>query len=54
MTLIRDQYVKKMSLYSSARNEYKNGYDENSNSIFLDANESPFENGINRYPDNNH
>ena len=36
--LIRSN-VKKMSLYSSARNEYNL---KNSNSIFLDANESPF------------
>ena len=48
--LIRSN-VKKMSSYSSARNECNL---KDSNSIFLDANESPFENGINRYPDNNH
>ena len=41
-----------MSSYSSARDEYKNGCDENL--IYLDANESPFDNGINRYPDNKH
>ncbi|TVZ55031.1 histidinol-phosphate aminotransferase [Lutibacter sp. Hel_I_33_5] len=34
--------------YSSARDEYK---DATSNMIFLDANENPFENGSNRYPD---
>ena len=50
-TLVRDN-IKKMSSYSSARDDYKNGYDENL--IYLDANESPFENGINRYPNNKH
>ena len=49
--LVRDN-VKNMSSYSSARDEYKNGCDENL--IYLDANESPFDNGINRYPDNDH
>ena len=34
--------------YSSARDEFK---DFDSNLIFLDANENPFENGLNRYPD---
>lgn len=35
--------------YSSARDEFK---DATSNQmIFLDANENPFENGVNRYPD---
>ena len=38
--------VKKMTPYSSARDEFSgNG------SVFLDANENPYENGINRYPD---
>ena len=49
--LVRDN-VKNMSSYSSARDEYKHGCDENL--IYLDANESPFDNGINRYPDNKH
>ena len=49
--LVRDN-VKNMSSYSSARDEHKNGCDENL--IYLDANESPFDNGINRYPDNKH
>ena len=49
--LVRDN-IKKMSSYSSARDEYKNGVEENL--IYLDANESPFDNGINRYPDNKH
>jgi histidinol-phosphate aminotransferase len=40
--------VQKLKPYSSARDEYKaNGTDM----VFLDANENPFENGINRYPD---
>ncbi len=45
--LIRDN-VKAMKPYSSARDEYK---DASENMIFLDANENPFENGVNRYPD---
>ena len=49
--LVRNN-VKNMSSYSSARDEYKNECDENL--IYLDANESPFDNGINRYPDNKH
>jgi len=41
-----------MSSYSSARDDFKK---ENDNKlIYLDANESPFDNGINRYPDNKH
>ena len=50
-TLIRDN-VKNMSSYSSARDDYKNEF--NKNLIYLDANESPFVNGVNRYPDNKH
>ena len=38
--------VKKLSPYSSARDEFK-GIE---NHVFLDANESPFSNGFNRYP----
>lgn len=34
--------------YSSARDEFK---DFNADMIFLDANENPHENGVNRYPD---
>ncbi|MCL9804301.1 histidinol-phosphate transaminase [Flavobacterium amniphilum] len=37
-----------MEAYSSARDEFKN-FDKEM--IFLDANENPFDNGINRYPD---
>ena len=49
--LVRDNVIN-MSSYSSARDEYKNVTDENL--IYLDANESPFDNGINRYPNNKH
>ncbi|MBK5191719.1 MAG: histidinol-phosphate transaminase [Flavobacteriaceae bacterium] len=34
--------------YSSARDEFKQG---DSNMVFMDANENPFETGVNRYPD---
>lgn len=37
-----------MEAYSSARDEFK---DFDQSLIFLDANENPFENGLNRYPD---
>jgi len=37
-----------MKAYSSARDEYKDTQQE---MIFLDANENPFSNGVNRYPD---
>lgn len=46
-TLIRSN-IKAMKAYSSARDEFK---EFDSQLIFLDANENPFENGINRYPD---
>ena len=49
--LVRNN-IKNMSSYSSARDDYSGG--ANKNLIYLDANESPFENGINRYPDNKH
>jgi len=46
--LIREN-IKSLKPYSSARDEYK---DISVNEmIFLDANENPFENGVNRYPD---
>ena len=38
--------IKKMKAYSSARDEYK-GHE----GVFLDANENPFNNPYNRYPD---
>src|SRR5690606_13367469 len=46
-TLIRDN-VKALSPYCSARDEYVS---DGSQMIFLDANENPFETGVNRYPD---
>ncbi|MGB3143123.1 MAG: histidinol-phosphate transaminase, partial [Maribacter sp.] len=45
--IIREN-VKGLSPYSSARDEYVS---DGSNMVFLDANENPFENGVNRYPD---
>ncbi|AXG71229.1 histidinol-phosphate aminotransferase [Kordia sp. SMS9] len=46
-SLIRDN-IKTLKPYSSARDEYKaTGTDM----VFLDANENPYENGVNRYPD---
>ncbi|MFQ3296956.1 MAG: histidinol-phosphate aminotransferase, partial [Polaribacter sp.] len=43
--------IKSLKPYSSARDEYK---DANvSEMILLDANENPFDNGVNRYPDPN-
>jgi histidinol-phosphate aminotransferase len=45
--LIREN-IKKMKPYSSARDEFK---DFDQEMVFLDANENPFENGVNRYPD---
>ncbi|HJS01350.1 MAG TPA: histidinol-phosphate transaminase [Flavobacterium sp.] len=41
--------VKTMRPYSSARDEFSELNTDNM--VFLDANENPFENGINRYPD---
>lgn len=37
-----------MKAYSSARDEFVGATDD---MVFLDANENPFENGVNRYPD---
>ncbi|WP_396601091.1 histidinol-phosphate transaminase [Algibacter sp. R77976] len=45
--IIREN-VKAMKAYSSARDEYVS---DGSKMIFLDANENPFDNGVNRYPD---
>ncbi len=45
--LIRPNVVK-MKAYSSARDEFK---DFDKQMIFLDANENPFNSGLNRYPD---
>lgn len=41
--------IKELKSYSSARDEYKDATTKEV--IFLDANENPFENGVNRYPD---
>jgi histidinol-phosphate aminotransferase len=49
--LVRNN-VKKMFSYSSARDDFKDEFDMKL--IYLDANESPFDNIINRYPDNKH
>jgi histidinol-phosphate aminotransferase len=46
--LVREN-VLKMKPYSSARDEFKD-FDV-AQMVFLDANENPFENGVNRYPD---
>lgn len=40
--------IKALKPYSSARDEYQGN---SSQMVFLDANENPFENGVNRYPD---
>lgn len=40
--------VKAMKAYSSARDEFQ---EINDGFVFLDANENPFNNGLNRYPD---
>lgn len=45
--LVREN-IKSLKPYSSARDEFKNFDNE---MVFLDANENPFENGVNRYPD---
>ncbi len=46
--LVRDN-IKTLQPYSSARDEYKDATSRDM--VFLDANENPFENGVNRYPD---
>lgn len=46
-SIIREN-VKGLRPYSSARDEYVS---DGSKMVFLDANENPFENGVNRYPD---
>jgi histidinol-phosphate aminotransferase len=45
--LVRES-VRKLQPYSSARDEYVS---DGSEMLFLDANENPFNNGVNRYPD---
>ncbi|MDC6364618.1 MULTISPECIES: histidinol-phosphate transaminase [Flavobacteriaceae] len=46
-TIVRKSVIG-LKPYSSARDEYVS---DGSQMIFLDANENPFENGVNRYPD---
>lgn len=46
--LVREN-VKSMKPYSSARDEFEDF--DTADMVFLDANENPFENGVNRYPD---
>lgn len=45
LTIIRSN-IRSLSPYSTARDEYKGKL-----GTFLDANESPYDNGLNRYPD---
>ena len=45
--LVRDN-IKTLQPYSSARDEFK---DASSDMVFIDANENPFDTGLNRYPD---
>lgn len=45
--IIREN-IAKMKPYSSARDEFEEATAE---MVFLDANENPFQNGVNRYPD---
>lgn len=45
---ITRENVKGLQPYSSARDEYVS---DGSEMVFLDANENPYENGVNRYPD---
>ena len=46
-TLVREN-VARMKPYSSARDEFT---DFEAEMVFLDANENPFNTGVNRYPD---
>ncbi|MGB2129306.1 MAG: histidinol-phosphate transaminase [Flavicella sp.] len=45
--IIREN-IANLKAYSSARDEFE---EATSNMVFLDANENPFSNGVNRYPD---
>jgi len=47
ISLVRES-VRELKPYSSARDEY---ISDGSEMVFMDANESPYSNGINRYPD---
>ncbi len=46
LDLIRTN-IRALQPYSTARDEFKGG----DISVWLDANESPYTNGVNRYPD---
>ena len=46
--LVRDN-IKVLKPYSSARDEFEDF--DTAQMVFLDANENPFQNGVNRYPD---
>ncbi|WP_306350117.1 histidinol-phosphate transaminase [Flavobacterium sp. '19STA2R22 D10 B1'] len=46
-SLVREN-IKRLKSYSSARDEFET---KNETMIFLDANENPFDTGVNRYPD---
>tara|TARA_R110002074_G_scaffold80661_1_gene181184 strand:- start:1 stop:1038 length:1038 start_codon:yes stop_codon:yes gene_type:complete len=45
--LVREN-IKALQPYSSARDEFKDASDD---MVFIDANENPFDTGVNRYPD---
>ena len=47
-TIVREN-VKRLKPYSSARDEFEDF--DTAEMIFLDANENPYQNGVNRYPD---
>ncbi len=47
-TITREN-VKSLKPYSSARDEFEDF--DTAEMIFLDANENPFQTGVNRYPD---
>ena len=48
LDLVREN-IRNITPYSSARDEFKDASAKDM--VFLDANENPFENGVNRYPD---
>lgn len=48
LDLVREN-IKNITPYSSARDEFKDASAKEM--VFLDANENPYENGVNRYPD---
>ena len=47
MTFPFRKHIAEIAPYSTARDEFKGG----DISVWLDANESPYNNGVNRYPD---